>query len=156
MRPEAPASVPDGEKAALKLWVVLNRAQQSVAARAAAHVKESGLTIGEFAILDLLYHKGPTLLGEVQKRVLASSGGITFLVDKLVGKGLVERQDCQTDRRARYAVLTDEGGRLMRRIFPRHARHIADALGGLTAKEQQTATDLLRRLGTAAAHHAGD
>jgi MarR family 2-MHQ and catechol resistance regulon transcriptional repressor len=139
------------ENTALKLWVVLNRAHAAITAKAQDDIKAAGLTVGEFAVLEMLLHKGPTLLGEVQRRVLVSSGGITFLVDRLERKGLVERQNCASDRRARYAVLTPRGEALIRHIFPGHARRLADAMSALTEEEQRLAADLLRKLGLSAA-----
>src|SRR6185503_13192975 len=94
-------------KSALKLWVVLARAYASVAQRASEDVARHGLTLAEFAVLEALYHKGPLLLGEVQKKILVSSGGVTYLVDRLEERGLVRRKLCPEDRRARYAELTD-------------------------------------------------
>jgi MarR family 2-MHQ and catechol resistance regulon transcriptional repressor len=122
-----------------------------VARHAEADVARHGLTGTEFAILEALYHLGPLLLGELQQKILVSSGGVTYLVDRLEEKGLVERQECPEDRRARYAALTADGEKLVGRIFPEHARHIARALSGLTAAETAQATALLRTLGTAAA-----
>jgi MarR family 2-MHQ and catechol resistance regulon transcriptional repressor len=138
----------------LKLWVVLARTYAAVAKHVEEDVARHGLTGTEFGILEALYHKGPLLLGEIQRKVLVSSGGITYLVDRLVAKGLVERQHCPNDRRARYAVLTPEGESLMRDVFPQHARRIARALGGLGRAEQVQATELLRALGHAAAADA--
>src|SRR5678815_3048789 len=89
---------------ALKLWVVLARSFNAVSTRLAEDIGRHELTQTEFAILEVLYHKGPLLLGEVQRKILVTSGGITYLVDRLVAKGLVRRQDCPSDRRARYAV----------------------------------------------------
>ncbi len=146
-----PLEVDTETAAALKLWVVLSRAQEALSAHAAAHVQQHGLTLTEFAILEALYHRGAMLLGEVQRRILVSSGGITFLVDRLVAKGLVERQACASDRRARYASLTAEGEAVIQRIFPGHAATIARAVGGLSPEEQVQATRLLKRLGHAAA-----
>jgi MarR family 2-MHQ and catechol resistance regulon transcriptional repressor len=114
-------------------------------------VARHGLTLAEFAILEVLYHRGPLLLGEVQRKILVSSGGVTYLVDRLTGKGLVERRECAHDRRARYAALTPAGEKLVARIFPEHARCIARAVGGLSKAEQLQATALLRKLGTSAA-----
>jgi MarR family 2-MHQ and catechol resistance regulon transcriptional repressor len=136
---------------ALRLFVTLSRAQAAVAAHSAEDIREAGLSVGEFAVLELLYHKGPTLLGDIQRGVLVSSGGITFLVDRLTEKGLVERQDCPTDRRARYAALTPKGEQLLSRIFPGHAQRIVDAVAGLDLREQQMTADFLKRLGTTAA-----
>lgn len=141
----------EATRTALRLWITLSRAHAAIAAHSQDDIREAGLSIGEFAVLELLFHKGPTLLGDIQRGVLVSSGGITFLVDRLAAKGLVERQDCPTDRRARYAALTSRGEELLSRIFPRHAQRIVDAVAGLDAREQQVTADLLKRLGTAAA-----
>lgn len=136
---------------ALKLWVVLSRSYTAVARHAEADIARHGLSTGEFAILEVLYHKGPLLLGEVQRKILVSSGGVTYLVDRLEAAGLVERQDCPEDRRARYAALTKQGEQLMRRIFPAHAAAVERAVAGLTAAERKQAVALLRKLGRAAA-----
>lgn len=144
------ADLPADQQRALKLWVTLARAFNAVQQHAIADVRGEGLSIGEFAVLELLYHRGESLLGDIQKRILVSSGGITFLVDRLERKGLVERRVSDEDRRARYAALTRDGSRLLRRIFPRHAARIAEAMRGLDAAEQGDATRLLKQLGLAA------
>lgn len=133
--------------AALELWVALARAFAAVATRAAADVARHDLTPGEFGVLEALYHKGPLLLVELQRKQLVSSGGITYLVDRLEQRGLAERQPCPSDRRARYAVLTAEGVALVQRIFPPHAEVIRGAFAGLDESEQRQVTESLKRLG---------
>jgi MarR family 2-MHQ and catechol resistance regulon transcriptional repressor len=135
---------------ALKLFVVLQRAAWAAGEVAKADIERHDLTPAEFGILEALHHKGPLLLGDLQKRILVSSGGITFLVDRLVKRGLAERQACPNDRRARYAALTKQGTQLMRSIFPVHAAAIREAMGGLSAAEQREATRLLKALGVEA------
>ena len=142
------------QEAALKLWVVLARAYNAVAARMSEDVARHDLTPTEFAILEVLYHKGPLLLGEVQRKILVTSGGITYLVDRLVEKGLVKREECAEDRRARYAVLTPAGSALIRKIFPQHAMAIERAVSGLSTTEQREAVLLLKKLGFTAAEQA--
>ena len=141
---------------ALKLWVVLARAYASVARQVDADIARHGLTTTEFGILEVLRHKGPLLLGEIQRKVLVTSGGITYLVDRLVAKGLVRREPSPDDRRARFAVLTPEGQQLIDGIFPEHARSVARAMEGLDATEQARATVLLRKLGLTAAGRASE
>jgi MarR family 2-MHQ and catechol resistance regulon transcriptional repressor len=136
---------------ALRLWVIMSRAQAAVAHHAAEDVARHGLTLAEFGIIEALYHRGPMLLGEVQKRILVSSGGITFLVDRLAAKGLVERRTCEADRRARYAALTPAGSALVAEIFPTHAAVIARAVGAVSEEDQQIAADILRAIGRSAA-----
>ena len=142
------------EARALKLWVVLSRAYRAVQEQVEADIARHELTPAEFAILEVLFHKGPLLLGEVQQRILVSSGGITYLVDRLEKRGLVERRRCETDKRARYAALTPAGDALLTRIFPPHAAAIERALRGLGARDQEEAIRLLRTLGLAAAERA--
>jgi MarR family 2-MHQ and catechol resistance regulon transcriptional repressor len=135
---------------ALKLFVVLNRAIESVRRHALSSIASRDLTETEFAILEALYHKGPLLLGEVQKKILVSSGGVTFLIDKLEKRGLVRRAPCASDRRARYAELTDAGRALIAEIFPAHAEVIRRAMSGLGLADQRALTALLKTLGTEA------
>ena len=142
----------DKQAAALKLWVVLARAYAAVSERAARDVARHGLTLAEFAVMEALYHKGQLLLGEVQKKILVSSGGVTYLVDRLEQRGLVERRLCAEDRRARYAALTPDGEAFMQRIFPEHAECITEVASALTVEQQQQVTELLRDLG----RHAAD
>ena len=145
-----PRPTPDDEPA-LHLWVVLARAFRAIEAHAAADAARHELTLAEFGILEALWHKGPLLLGELGQTILVSSGGITFLVDRLEGRGLVAREECEEDRRARYAVLTREGERLVQRIFPEHAARLQTVLAGLTPAEQKQAADALKQLGHRAA-----
>ena len=136
---------------ALKLWVVLARSYGAIQRRLHESLATSGLTEGEFGVLEALLHKGPLLLGDLQRKILVSSGGVTYLVDRLTQRGLVKREPCPTDRRAMFAVLTPAGDRLIREIFATHAAAIERAEAGLTAQEQVEAIELLRKLGLAAA-----
>ncbi|HEX8693943.1 MAG TPA: MarR family transcriptional regulator [Longimicrobium sp.] len=146
----------EGQTLALRTWVALARAYNAVAAQVADDVARHGLTPAEFGVLEALFHKGPMLLGEVQRRILVSSGGITYLVDRLEKRGLVERRDCPGDRRARIAALTSAGEALVRRIFPEHAARIKQAVSGLGKKEKREAIRLLRALAGGAAPAAGE
>jgi MarR family 2-MHQ and catechol resistance regulon transcriptional repressor len=141
---------------ALKLWVVLARAYSAVARQIDVDIARHGLTTTEFGILEVLRHKGPLLLGEIQRKVLVTSGGITYLVDRLEAKGLVIREPSPDDRRARFAVLTTAGTELIDRIFPDHARCVTRAMSGLDAEEQTDAAALLKKLGLIAAGSASE
>src|SRR2546430_9795658 len=135
---------------ALKLFVVLLRATNAVNRSLVGRVDMRDLTLTEFQILEALYHKGPLLLGDVQKKILLSSGGVTYTVDRLAEKGLVERRECPTDRRARYAALTAAGDALIGKIFPAHADRIEETMSVLSARDQEALIDALRTLGLSA------
>lgn len=136
---------------ALRLWVALSRAHGAIAESARADVARHGLSGAEFGALEALYHKGPMLLSELQRKILVSSGGITYVLDRLAEKGLATRRPCASDRRATYAELTTEGEALIARVFPEHAETLGRALAGLSATEQAQAEKLLKKLGLHAA-----
>ncbi len=142
-----PAPVPTEYRQPLKLFTVLARAGAALMERSRQDVARHGLTTGEFSVLEALYHKGPLLQSEIKSKILVSSGGITYLVDRLVARGLVERRQSVEDRRARYAVLTGEGRAFMERIFPEHAEALAQATAGLSSEEKEAAIHLLKQLG---------
>jgi len=139
------------QERALKLFVVLTRAASAIHRRLHSKIDLHDLTLTEFSILEALYHKGPLLLGDVQRKILLSSGGVTYTVDRLAEKGLVERRECPSDRRARYAALTAKGEALISSIFPDHADRIEETMAVLSPREQTELIDLLRRLGLSAA-----
>ena len=136
---------------ALKLFVVLARANRTLMEHAKRDVERSELSQTEFAVLEVLYHKGQLTIGEIGERVLLTSGSMTYVVDKLEKRSLVERRPCPEDHRATYIALTAEGRRLIGRIFPGHAAAIERASTALTAEEKRTAIALLKKMGIAAA-----
>jgi MarR family transcriptional regulator, 2-MHQ and catechol-resistance regulon repressor len=140
-----------GQERALKLFVVLERAAGSVVRCLQTKSDLQGLTHTEFEILEALYHKGPLLLGDVQKKILLSSGGVTYTVDRLAEKGFVERRECESDRRARYAALTPKGRDLMDRILPPIVKQIEETMSVLSVREQEEVINTLRKLGLNAA-----
>jgi MarR family 2-MHQ and catechol resistance regulon transcriptional repressor len=143
----ADASHNEATASALKLWVVLNRAQRAVGEHARRDIERHGLHPTEFAVLEVLHHRGPLPLGEVGSRVLLTSGSVTHVVDKLEARGLVTRTPDPADRRVSLAALTEEGARIISGIFPGHAEAIRRAMDGLTTEERRLAADLLRRMG---------
>jgi len=135
----------------LRLWVVLARAFDAVARHARASITRFGLGTTEFGVLEVLYHKGELPVCDVQRRILVESSSTTYVVDKLVKRGLVRRRSSARDRRVVLLTLTAAGRRLIHRIFPPHADAIRHAVAALTPGEQERAVRLLRALGLGAA-----
>jgi len=132
---------------AFKLWVVLNRASRAVADRLRGSIEREGLSLSEFGVLEVLYSKGRQLVGELGSRILLTSGSMTYVIDRLQERGLVQRRPCPSDRRALHVELTEQGRELIAGVFPKHAEEVRRLLGGLTSEEQQIATALIKRLG---------
>ncbi len=135
------------ESRALRTYVKLMRAAESVTARIHRHLSSTGLTISQFAVLEALYQLGPLSQREIGKKILRSSGNITMVIDNLEKNGLVRRERHEADRRFFIVHLTDKGYHLINKIFPPHAAVIAKDLGVLTAAEQDALARLCKKLG---------
>ena len=132
---------------ALRLFVVLTRCCNSVGEQARKDIALYDLSVSEFAVLELLYHKGPTPLGAVAEQVLLTSGSMTYVIDQLEKQRLVNRVHCPTDRRKLYAELTEAGYSKIAAVFPGHAERLRQVMAALTPQEQDTAVKLLKQLG---------
>lgn len=139
----------------LKLLVVLSKAYKVVMGAAVKDMQRYGLKATEFAVLELLYHKGKTPLQRIGQHILLTSGSVTYTVDKLEAKGLLRRVPCSDDRRVTYAELTPQGRALFDRVFPQHAQTIASLMDGLSAAEKETLIALLKKLGRSVQPAAG-
>lgn len=79
----------------------------------------------------------------VKERMIDRSPNATRLTDKLIAKGLVERERCEEDRRVVYVRISEKGRELLRRIDEQSRAHDLSALHRITAEE---ATELNRVL----------
>jgi len=137
----------DDRELSLKLLVVLSKAYKVVMDRAAKDMKRNGLSESEFTVMELLYHKGRVPMQRIGESMLVTSGGITYTVDKLEGKGLLRRVACPEDRRVTYAELTEAGTAKFDDIFPAHASAIESIMRGLDEEEKRQAIALVKKLG---------
>lgn len=134
----------------LKAFTVLHRATNASQEVTKKQILTSNLNLTEFAVMELLYHKGEQPIQIIGKKVLIASSSITYVVDKLEQKGFVHRKSCANDRRVTYAALTDLGHQQIKAIFPAHEQKIAEIFEILSNEELEILTDLLKRVG----HHA--
>src|SRR5436305_9354190 len=123
----------------LHLWLVLWKAYESLRKHAERQVNTSGIGFSDFAVLEVLLHKGPTPVNAIGQRVYLTSGSITTAVDRLEARGLVNRCDHPDDRRARMVHLTSSGRELIETAFEQHKIAMESAAGGLTPEERAQA-----------------
>src|SRR5438105_6421081 len=141
--------------ATLKLVIGLGRALQAMERHVRPHLMQSGLAMTEFAVLEVLYHKGPLRLGEIRDRILVTSASTTYVVKKLEARGLMRRRSSADDSRVVFGELTAKGRALIDDVFPVHVQRLQQASAGLTVSEKREASRLLRALGRHARRTAG-
>lgn len=135
------------EKRALNTIIKLARAWESVGSLLRETMHEAHLTEAQFGVLEVLLHLGPLTIGEIARKHLKSANNFSVVVDNLERDGLVRRQRDTCDRRTVHVHLTEAGRACIEALFPVHAQKVAEVMGVLTADEQETLSDLLRRLG---------
>jgi MarR family 2-MHQ and catechol resistance regulon transcriptional repressor len=130
------------------MWVKLARASSVFYRGTAEHIRTFGLTVAQFGVLEVLGHKGPLTFRELCHKGLVTGGDMTVVVDNLERDRLVERHRSTTDRRVIEVQLTPKGKRLFERIFPEHAKLVAELASVLGEGEQRRLGSLLKKLGT--------
>ena len=129
-------------------YIKLARAANSAVGYARIGLENAGLTYGQFAVLEALFHVGPLCLGDLARRILTSSGNLTLVIDNLEKRRLVTRQPQGKDKRFVRASITPAGRKLIARIFPQHSQRIVEVMDRLTPAEQEQLGKLCRKLGT--------
>lgn len=132
---------------ALKLFVVLSRANKVIAEEAHKLIDGHGLNPTEFGVLELLHHRGRQPIQKIGQKILLRSGSMTYVVNKLEERGFLERVFCKEDKRITYISITEKGIALIEEIFPEHTTNIESLMSGLNAEEQEQAINLVRKLG---------
>lgn len=83
---------------------------------------QHGLSLTQYEVLLLLNRSddGSLRMSDLADGALLSLSGLSRLVDRLEGMGLVQRAPCPTDRRGSLACLTPEGRVKFRDAQPTH------------------------------------
>src|SRR5438034_5723730 len=132
------------------LWLVLMKAHRTLERLATRSIELSEVGLSDFAVMEMLLHKGPQPVNEIGRRVELTSGAITTAVDRLESRGLVTREAHPSDRRARIVRLTVTGEAQAAKIFAGHRKAMDLAASGLSKTERVTLIELLKKLGTSA------
>jgi DNA-binding MarR family transcriptional regulator len=90
--------------------------------------RRTGLPASWFEVLVHLSN-GDHRMNELADALLLSRGGATRLIARMEQAGLVAREIPPDDRRATFAVLTDEGRRALERALPVHLELVQEGFG---------------------------
>jgi MarR family 2-MHQ and catechol resistance regulon transcriptional repressor len=148
--------VKPSDESATRVYLVLWRAARAIEENAARSVSTLGLGHSDFAVLEVLLHKGPQPVNTIGKKVLLASGSITAAVDRLESRKLLRRTSDPKDRRSRIVELTGTGRRLIGGAFQKHAKDMEETMAVLKSGERVELVRLLRKVGMWAAARLED
>ncbi|MEI8186028.1 MAG: MarR family transcriptional regulator [Chlorobiaceae bacterium] len=141
------ATYSDTEKRALSTYTKLMRAAESVTGRTSRILAASNLTVSQFGILEVLFHKGSLCQRELAAKILKSTGNITMVIDNLEKRNLVRRERDHDDRRFIVIHLTESGHLLIANVFPFIMSAIVKEMSILQESEQNELARLCRLIG---------
>ena len=109
--------------------------------------KDSGITVQQYNVLRILrgQYPNPCSIKLIKERMLDRMSDTSRIVDKLLTKKLLQRNECPDDRRSVNVVITDQGLELLKSLD-----YIDDlskqSLKSLTTAEINTLNELLDKL----------
>ena len=131
----------------LKTIVTLFRATDSFSKAIQNDVKQYGLNVTEFGVLEALYHKGKMSIKELLEKVLITNSSMSYVVDQLTKKAYIQKTRSNIDGRSYECSLTDQGNNLMGKAYKEHKKNLRKIIDVLSSEEEQKLRELLKRIG---------
>src|SRR3954447_17272556 len=87
-----------------------------------------GLTMNDYEILVNLSESDDVRMrmSDLASATLQSKSRLSHQITRMEAAGLVRRENCESDRRGLYAVLTEQGWETMRQVAPRHVASVRE------------------------------
>jgi DNA-binding MarR family transcriptional regulator len=128
-----PSATSPQTSTAIEAFVRLVRANAAVTRQLSAQLStDHDLNLSAYEALLSLARAPDSRMRRVDlaNGLLLTASGVTRLLDGLERDGLVAREECSSDRRVSYAVLTTAGRDKLREASKSHTRQIRELLGG--------------------------
>lgn len=135
------------EKTELKIFIGMSRALNKINRATNKIYTKYGLTSGQFAVLEVLYHKGELSVGEVQEKILSTSGTIPVIVKNLEKEGFLQKSNDESDKRRFILQITQKGKELMDIIYPENEEIIISMINVWNKEEQEVILNYMRKFG---------
>lgn len=113
---------------------------------------EIGIDIRTYDALLHIFNSGPPgiRMTDLAREVVLTKAGLTFLIDRLEKRALVQRTPDPADRRALRITLTKEGERVFRAAARIHVAGIREHFGmHLSEEEARIVVELFERIKSA-------
>jgi DNA-binding MarR family transcriptional regulator len=121
----------DDEQCAWRTYLSVNRL---LTYQLEKDLQPFGLTNNDYEILVNLSESAERRMrmSDLAAATLQSKSRLSHQITRMENAGLVRRENCESDRRGLYAVLTDRGTETMQKVAPHHVasvrKHFIDML----------------------------
>ena len=133
----------------LRLWLQLIKAARTIEADIGSRFRKThGQSLARFDVLSqpCRFDNEWMAIGVLAKHLMAASGNITALLDRMANEGLIERRSSPSDRRSHQIRMTASGRTQFEAMARDHAEWAHTALSDLSIEDKATLTELLVRV----------
>ncbi|MBT8344298.1 MAG: MarR family transcriptional regulator [Sulfurovum sp.] len=131
---------------AMSTWIQLFRAFNKIRAKESLYIHSFDLTMNQFQVLEVLYHRGDLSIGAITTLTMGTPGNITVVVRNLKRDGLVDSIPDPKDKRSSILSITKKGKEIIEKLFPDHAKNLDSYFEVLNDDEMESLFNLLRKL----------
>lgn len=131
----------------LKTITILFRTISKVQEAVKENVSAFSINPTEFAVLEVLFHKGDMTAQQVKEKILIASSSLSYVIEQLQIKKYIEKKQCEKDKRVFYLSLSKYGENFMKDMYPKHQKHMRNMLDVLTEREEEKLQELLKKIG---------
>lgn len=131
----------------LKSLIVLFKAHQSLTKNIKVSLKDSVLTVNEFAVMEALYTKEELVTQDLIDKILIPNSSLTYVLDVLEQRDYIIRRRDVNDRRRQIISLTKNGKEVFLNVYANHFQHMKDIFNVLSEEENQELQRLLKKIG---------
>ncbi|GAA4155189.1 hypothetical protein GCM10022217_13120 [Chryseobacterium ginsenosidimutans] len=130
----------------LAMGEMKNRLRQKIQAKINEY--DPDLSFELIEILGLLSRNDGINQQEIGNKVSKDKSSITYLINSLVKRELVQRVENENDRRNKQIFLTDKGKKIVETVYPWALELYKKAAGDLNQNEIKNALLLVRKMTT--------
>jgi len=110
-------------------------------------LKSFGITHPQFNILKNIQaaHPEPLSVKEIKETIMFTNSDVTRLVDRLVNKGLLQRNTCPANRRKMDIFITEKGTTMLNNISPKFQNAFGNSVDNeISIDDALKTSDILR------------
>lgn len=134
-------------KTQLKLFIGMHRSINYIDRETSKIHKKYKLTTPQFGVLEALYHKGDLCVGEVQEKILSTSGTIPVIIKNLEKRGYICSKKDPNDKRRVILSITNEGKKLMDIVYPENEEKIMELINLWNEEDQKNLLRIFKEYG---------
>lgn len=129
----------------LKLFISLSRTLLYLDRETDKIFKEHGITKTQFAVLEVLYHKGDLSQCDIRQLILTTAGNLPVVINNLLKEELISKRPHEEDGRRHILSLTPKGRKLLEEVFPKNQQCIEDNFSVWTEEEKEMLHEAMKK-----------